>query len=598
MNTRIDLKVLLASIAAALAVVVIALAYAHNKAQDELNQVVSNAARLVTSLPAEALTPELQRTTYSRVLAQLATDSRFAYAGVYDDSGQLVSVATATGISIPGASTPLSANRNSWINHDEPKTVNGRSATEVHGPLSSANGQARYRIAYFEPSIADAAGDLTYLASIILPIFLLTPLVLMLLKREVVPLEGLARTMSKGDSITSGDVETVGSFVEQFNVFMDQAQQRIDSYQSERDKLVTAERFLNYRLIKLESILHAIGNGIAIVDASGKVSFANEQFCQCIGTDRTKILGATAKTLLDTEEFSAVTELLGSNKGAQQTTVDVTPSNLPGATYRVSIQAVSAGGDETVARVIVMQDVSGEILARNSRGDFVGHVSHELKTPLNTLSLCAQALQGPDGDDEEYRHETLNIINDEVERLALLINNLLSITQIEMGTLNLSRVRVKVSDLIEQAVASVKRTAPDKKLRFSVEVSDSIDTAQLDKTLISIALNNLLTNAVKYSDEGGAIRVNATESDDSLQFSVTDTGIGIPEDEMDSIFEKFERGQRTDVTSRPGHGLGLALARDIVELHHGTIRVQSRLGAGSKFTIDLWKQSGVLDQAI
>lgn len=599
MNSRLDLKVLLASIAAALAVVTIALVFAHNRNVEDVNQAVSNAARLITSLPSDALADDVRQSAYSRVLSQLATDPRFAYATVQASSGEVISRIAAAGTSIPELKQALPADNTSWINHSEPRTIDGRTAAEVHGPLSASTGQARYRIAYFRPALLDSASDLVYLASIVLPIFLLTPLFLLFLRREVVPLEGLARTLSETDADGASDAEPVGTFVEQFNVFMDQAQKRIDSYQSERDKLVTAERFLNYRVIKLESILHAISNGIAIVDGNQRVTFANDHFCQYLGLEGSTVVGEAIHTLFSASEFSDAASLLTNSTSKQQQTVDITPAGLAGTTLRVSVQQVAAGkSEETVARVVVMQDVSAEILAKNSRGDFVSHVSHELKTPLNTLSLCVQSLQGPDGEDTEYRHETLNVINDEVERLALLINNLLSITQIEMGTLEIQTGRVKVSDLISQAVEAIRRVEPEKKLRFSTDIADDIDTAQLDKSLISIALNNLLTNAVKYSNEGGAVRVAVAESEDSLQFSVTDTGIGIPESELDSIFQKFKRGQADEVSDRSGHGLGLSLARDIVELHHGNIRVQSKAGAGSKFTIDLWKQAGVLEQAI
>ncbi len=598
-HTRLDVKVLLASIVASIAVIAIALAYQHNRALEGVSLTANNAARLITSLPADALTPELRETAYARLLAQVSADDRFAYASVTSASGRSIASQTSAGISLlPPAPSSAKAGT-SWINHLPQTNIGGHTVIEAFGPLSSASSQASYRIAFFQPKWLDTTKDVSYLASIIFPIFLLTPLVLMFLRREVTPLEGLAKTLSQADGGQNHDGQAIGSFVEQFNVFMDQAQQRIDSYQSEKDKLVTSERFLNYRLLKLESILHAVNSGIAIIDNDNRVTFANELFGQYIGRDVASFSGEGVQQVFGGGDFAEAISLLSGNSAKQPATVDIRPSHLPGATLRVSSTGVATSKSaESVGRVIVMQDVSGEILARNSRGEFVGHVSHELKTPLNTLSLCAQSLQGPDGDDEEYRRETLNIVNDEVERLALLINNLLSITQIEMGTLAMQPGRVKVSELITQTVETIRRSAPDKQLRYSVDIADNVDTAQLDKSLISIVLNNLLTNAIKYSDDGGAIRISAAESEDSLQISVTDTGIGIPEDEIASIFDKFSRGKGEEVTSRSGHGLGLALARDIVELHHGSIRVQSKVGAGSKFTIDLWKQAGVLEQAI
>ncbi|MCR9277787.1 MAG: PAS domain-containing sensor histidine kinase [Pseudomonadaceae bacterium] len=598
-HTRLDIKVLFAAIVASIAVMLIVLTYQHNRAIDAVSLAVNNAARLITSLPSDALTTELRKVAYDRLLAQVSTDPRFAYAAVTDSVGRPIATRTSNEISVLPAPSSTAISSASWINHLPETNVGDHTIIEAFGPLASANSQAKYRVAFFQPKWLDATKDVAYLASIILPIFLLTPLLLLLLRREVTPLEGLAKTLSAADGGQSHDGQAIGTFVEQFNSFMDQAQQRIDSYQNEKDKLITSERFLNYRLMKLESILHAINSGIAIVDTDDRITFANELFSQYIGGELESLTGKNVRQVLDRTDLAPAIRLLNDSSNNQPSTIDVQPSHLAGATLRISSAGVATNNaEEPVGRVLVMQDVSGEILARNSRGEFVGHVSHELKTPLNTLALCAQSLQGPDGDDDEYRHETLNIINDEVERLALLINNLLSITQIEMGTLAIQPTRVKISELITQLVDGVQRSTSDKKLRYSIEVADNIDTAQLDKSLMTIALNNLLTNATKYSEDGGAIRVSVLESDESLQFSVTDTGIGIPENELDSIFDKFCRGKGEAVAKRNGHGLGLALVRDIVELHHGSIRVQSRVGSGSKFTIDLWKQAGILEQAI
>ena len=151
----------------------------------------------------------------------------------------------------------------------------------------------------------------------------------------------------------------------------------------------------------------------------------------------------------------------------------------------------------------------------------------------------------------------------------------------------------KLAQGLQQLVQGVHR-----QLSFEVDVPDDVPAVLIDKDLMRIAVNNLLTNAIKYSNQGGTIRVRVEDDEDSVAISVEDDGIGIPDSEQAAIFEKFYRSQHEDARARGGQGLGLALAHEIVQLHHGSIRVRSRVGAGSKFTIDLWKHADIVQQAI
>ena len=230
--------------------------------------------------------------------------------------------------------------------------------------------------------------------------------------------------------------------------------------------------------------------------------------------------------------------------------------------------------------------------------DFVAHVAHELKSPLNTLGLYAEALQGERGEDAEFRVEATNVFRDEVERLATLVNNLLSITQIEMGSLNIDKQRVKLKDLLEDAFEQVSRSSRAAGLRLSVNLPPEISAVAVDKQLLRIAINNLLVNAVKYTEPGGEVELSAVETAEAIQISVRDTGIGIAEQDRERIFDKFYRAEDERVRKLDGHGLGLSLARDIVSLHRGRLIVNSAPGKGSEFVIELWKDQGLLRQAI
>jgi signal transduction histidine kinase len=241
--------------------------------------------------------------------------------------------------------------------------------------------------------------------------------------------------------------------------------------------------------------------------------------------------------------------------------------------------------------------VTAESLAARSRGEFVAHLAHELKTPLNVLGMYAETLQTGESIEETERVEAVNAISDEVQRLATLIDNLLNITRIEMGSLKLERQRVNLKDLLQDAFDHVSRAGRESELEFALEVPENLPAASLDKGLLRVALNNLLTNAIKYSNAGGTVTMGAEETADLIRIYVTDTGLGIKPEDRERIFERFYRADDEQVRSRSGHGLGLSLARDIVHLHHGALRVESEPGQGSRFTIELWKDTVMIQQA-
>ena len=235
---------------------------------------------------------------------------------------------------------------------------------------------------------------------------------------------------------------------------------------------------------------------------------------------------------------------------------------------------------------------------QRQQGEFVAHVAHELKTPLNTLSLCSEVLLDDDGGDPQGQVEAANTIRDEVERLAGLIDNLLSITKIELGEISIERQRLRLHDFLEDAFQVASRSDKASDLTFELDLRPDLCSIMADKELLRIAINNLLTNAVKYSKPGGVISMSCEETEQTVRIAVRDDGIGIEEDEQDKIFQRFYRTEDAEVRKRVGHGLGLSLALDIVQLHNGTLNVTSKPNEGSEFVIEIWKEVGLMKQAI
>ncbi len=194
--------------------------------------------------------------------------------------------------------------------------------------------------------------------------------------------------------------------------------------------------------------------------------------------------------------------------------------------------------------------------------------------------------------------DACNVIHDEVERLSTLVSNMLNITKMETGSLSLERQRVRLRDLLKDVFNHISKSGGAGELKFDLLLPGKLSAVAVDKDLLRIALNNLLANAIKYSEPGGKVSLSASETADAIEIRVTDTGLGVALEDQERIFEKFYRSDDENARKRGGHGLGLSLAKDIVELHQGRLSVESTLGEGAEFIITLQKEAGLVQQAI
>lgn len=280
--------------------------------------------------------------------------------------------------------------------------------------------------------------------------------------------------------------------------------------------------------------------------------------------------------------------------------MEFSPESAPEKTLEVSGYPLFApnGRADLLGTLIIFRDVTEESLAKRSRGEFIAQVAHELKTPLNVLAMYGESLLTEDGQSEEFRVEAVNVISDQVERLSTLINNLLSITKIEIGGMHIERNRVRMNDLLEDAFADVAQIGRGRDLDFQLDLPKELSALFVDKDLLRIAINNLLTNAIKYNRPGGSVFLEAEETDDEIRINVRDTGLGIAPEDQAHIFDKFYRSSDTAVRAQTGHGLGLSLVRQIVQLHRGELEVNSMPGQGSEFVIRFAKDASMLKQAV
>jgi signal transduction histidine kinase len=263
-----------------------------------------------------------------------------------------------------------------------------------------------------------------------------------------------------------------------------------------------------------------------------------------------------------------------------------------GSLLAVLLSGVLALGVTDMVRRVVMNEVGRVTLDRmyddaqkiiDARQEILGIVAHDLRNPLNTIHMATSLLLEEPGL-EKPRISQLRIIQRSGERMNRLIQDLLSVTAIEAGRLSIAPRKVTVHDLFLEASEMLEPIVREKSITFTVTAADDLPAVRADSARVIQVLSNLVGNAVKFTPPGGTITLAAVRSDGSVQCSVSDTGPGIPPAQIPRLFGKFWQAKRGDGR---GVGLGLAIARGIVEAHGGTIEVKSELGQGSVFTFAL-----------
>lgn len=219
-----------------------------------------------------------------------------------------------------------------------------------------------------------------------------------------------------------------------------------------------------------------------------------------------------------------------------------------------------------------------------SREEFVANVSHELKTPITSIRVLADSLMGMEDAPVELYREFMSDISDEIDRESKIVDDLLSLVKMDKSVAELNVTQVDINVLVQQ---TLKRLQPIAEKRHVELIYESIRevTADADETKLSLAVSNLVENAIKYNVDGGWVRVTLDADHKYFYIKVADSGIGIPEDVQDNVFERFYRVDKARSRETGGTGLGLSITKNVVLMHYGAIRLISKEGEGSTFTV-------------
>ncbi len=449
----------------------------------------------------------------------------------------------------------------------------------------------------FSPSVNPivSEGDIRVFSVVSILVFILVPIFYYLMRnslRPIVSLNDELKSLLEHNEFKQVDVKGnrgVEELVERFNSAIASMRERYEELHRSHDEIEVQNRVLSYEKKRIEGMVENLGDGVLAASASGNVIFANGEMEKLMEISREKVLG---KSLEDCFEEAALRELFNreQHRGDRFTrrSLELPLQRSRGEVWlRFSLVPVAVSGEKPQGVMLVVRDVTAQKMAEQNQSDFIAHVSHELRTPLTTIKSYVEMLTDDEVNDEETRRDFYNIINEEADRLARLIENLLNISKIEMGSLMLQKDRLKPLEFFGDIARSIDSQVVSKGVQFETVLPDKLSPLMVDKELLRVAILNLLTNAVKYTSSEGTVTFRAEEEDHQLKIEVSDTGYGISEEELPRIFDKFFRSADERIKAHTGNGLGLALCREIVHLHNGEIAVASRLGEGTRFTLHL-----------
>ncbi|UMZ73099.1 ATP-binding protein [Natranaerofaba carboxydovora] len=378
-----------------------------------------------------------------------------------------------------------------------------------------------------------------------------------------------AFAMAEGNFKQRVPVETkdeVGQLSETFNYLSGKLQDTIDELQQERDKL--------------EGILQGIGEGVIAIDKGNNLLLANNQAYELLNI-------YLNQEMLEFPSLQEYFEKVMDNGETLEKEVNLNDERL----LFVVVTPLKSSDDKIWGSVAVLRDITELRRLENMRKEFVANVSHELRTPLTSIRGFLEALIDDMVTDEKNKKRHLEIIMDETLRLDRLINNLLDLSKIESREDDWEYEEVDLGSLVDQIITKLKPQVMDKEIVLVNEISSDISNVFGSRDRISQIIMNLLDNAINFTQKGGEIKVSAKylEKEKKVEVSIKDNGQGIPQDDLEKIWQRFhkvEKSRNRGIGGR-GTGLGLSIVKHLVESHGGEINVESEYGKGSTFSFTL-----------
>ncbi|RDY25560.1 PAS domain S-box protein [Romboutsia weinsteinii] len=337
--------------------------------------------------------------------------------------------------------------------------------------------------------------------------------------------------------------------------------------------------------IQLKSILKSISHGILAIDIDANILLINEEAKKIIkSTPGQLVEGHNINSIIREERIlKEIVKFLGSKQNERS---EITISD--GTVYKIKLDPVYLQNTDSVmiGSIVNIEDITEKVKLENMRSDFVANVSHELKTPLTSISGFVETLRINEDIDPKTRNRFLAIIESESDRLKRLIDDILLLSFIENKD-SIPIEDVKVYDVFREVYDMTSYTYKNKDIDINYSFNDENTCILSNRDYIKQIFLNLIDNAIKYTPEGGKVNIDVLSSNSDIVIKIRDTGVGIPKEDVERIFERFYRVDKARSRDVGGTGLGLAIIKHIIKYLNGSIQVNSELGKGSEFIVTI-----------
>jgi two-component system, OmpR family, phosphate regulon sensor histidine kinase PhoR len=331
------------------------------------------------------------------------------------------------------------------------------------------------------------------------------------------------------------------------------------------------------------ALLNSMAEGLLVLDQQGRIQLANQAFTNLFGIS-TDLRSRTIMEALRLHELAGLVELLRTEK--QILDYELKVSRPAERWLQISGAAVFNGGGERAGTILVFHDLTRLKKLESARQEFVANVSHELRTPLSLIKGYVETLLEGAKDNPEVATKFLKTIDRNAERLKLLIEDLLTISELESGRLKLNCRSLALRPMIEKVLVDFKARAGTKRIQL-VDAADAVQV-QADPDRLEQVLGNLVDNAIKYGRVEGLVTIGARKTEDGqVEVCVQDDGPGIPAEALERVFERFYRVDKARSREQGGTGLGLSIVKHIIQNHQGRVWARSESGKGAAFYFTL-----------
>lgn len=400
----------------------------------------------------------------------------------------------------------------------------------------------------------------------------------------------VARTITKPikEMRRQAQVMAKGDFTQKVNVYgKDEIGQLSEAFNDLNSRLKHSYATIEEERWKLSSVLSNMSDGVIATDNEGSITLMNEAAGILVGKNPDEMIGDDLLDILQLEEkLVDISELQDSGSMI----IDFSDDNQV-FLIRASFSTVKDDEEDITGFITVLNDVTEEEKIEQERRDFVSNVSHELRTPLTTMKSYLEALTDGAWENKEIAPKFLEVTQNETERMIRMVNDLLQLSKMDADEYPLQKERTEFVSFFHHIIDRFEMHLPET-FTLKREIPNKHYNVWIDKDKMTQVLDNIISNAIKYSPEGGKLLLRLENKQHYLLISIQDEGMGIAYDKLEKIFERFYRADKARTRKFGGTGLGLAITKELVEAHHGRIWAKSKEGNGTTiyFTLPLIKK--------